>query len=300
MKLTIFIILLFSIPLLLKSDFTNTVIDSVVEAISIDTSKVAMTDSLISSGPLKYPVFENQAFSVGEKLTFKIRYGFIRAGTATMAVTQEMELGDHLVYQIRTTARSAPAFSWIYKVEDVIYSYLDKMGLFSWRFEKRLREGSYKMDLIATYSPEDSLAKVEHIRYTDDMEVKKRDKFELKSPPFVRDVLAAFYFIRCQDLQVGKTIFMSNHDNKKIYNLEVKVYKKEILEVEAGTFRCLFIEPLLQGEGIFRQKGRLKVWLTDDQYKIPVQMKSEVIVGHITTELEKIEGLPHNIPSRIK
>ena len=85
----------------------------------------------------------------------------------------------------------------------------------------------------------------------------------------------------------------------KLINLEVKVYKREVLEVEAGKFRCLFIEPLLQGDGIFKQKGRLKVWLTDDQYKIPVQMTSEVIVGHITTELEKIEGLPYKIPAKI-
>ena len=59
------------------------------------------------------------------------------------------------------------------------------------------------------------------------------------------------------------------------------------------------VEPLLKGEGIFKQKGRLLVWLTDDEYKFPVQMTSEVAVGHITTELEKIEGVKHKIPSLI-
>jgi hypothetical protein len=270
------------------------------DSIQIDNSKPTLEkDSAQVSDTLVYPKFENNAFQVGEKLTFRIRYGFITAGSATMSVMREMEYGDYPVYQIRTTAESASSFSWIYKVEDVVYSYLDKFGLFSWRFEKRLREGSYKFDLIARYIPKDSLIKVQNIRYKDNMEIKKQEKFELTSPPFVRDVLAAFYFIRSQDLDVGKSVFMSNHDNKKIYNLEVKVYNREVLEVEAGKFRCLFIEPLLQGEGIFKQKGRLKVWLTDDQYKIPVQMTSEVIVGHITTELEKIEGLPYKIPARL-
>ena len=269
---------------------------------SIQTDSLDLSikgDSVQVADTLVYPVNENNAFQVGEKLTFRIRYGFIRAGTATMSVLREMEYGDHPVYQIRTTAESAASFSWIYEVKDVVYSYLDKMGLFSWRFEKKLREGSYKFDLNARYIPEDSLVKVENIRYTDDMEIKKKEKFDIKSPPFVRDVLAAFYYIRSQDLDVGKSIFMSNHDNKKIYDLEVKVYKREVLEVAAGKFRCLFIEPLLQGEGIFKQKGRMKVWLTDDQYKIPVQMTSEVIVGHITTELEKIEGLPYKIPAKL-
>lgn len=283
---------IFTAGILIAQQVTDsTQVDSSEHSIKEDSNQVADT--------LVYPHFENNAFQVGEKLTFRIRYGFITAGTATMSVMREIEYGDYPTYQIRTTAESASSFSWIYKVEDVVYSYLDKFGLFSWRFEKRLREGSYKFDLIARYSPKDSLVKVKNIRYKDNMEIKKQDEFQLKSKPFVRDVLAAFYFIRSQDLDVGKSIFMSNHDNKKIYDLEVKVYKREILEVEAGKFRCLFIEPLLQGEGIFKQKGRLKVWLTDDQYKIPVQMTSEVIVGHITTELQKIEGLPYKIPAKL-
>ena len=293
MKKNIILIVVFLIAsfLFAKQQIDSTQTDSSVNIVEPNSS--VQNDTLI------YPRFENNAFRVGEKLTFRIRYGFIRAGTATMSVTREMEYGDAAVYQIRTTAESASSFSWIYKVEDVVYSYLDKHGLFSWRFEKRLREGSYKFDLIARYKPEDSLVQVKNIRYTDDMEIKKQEEFKVQSPPFVRDVLAAFYFIRSQDLDSGKSVFMSNLDNKKIYNLEVKVYKREILEVEAGKFRCLFIEPLLQGEGIFKQKGRLKVWVTDDQYKIPVQMTSEVIVGHITTELEKIEGLPYKIPAKL-
>jgi len=273
----------------------------ITETTQLDSSEQSpILESIkVSSDTLIFPQFENNAFQVGEKLTFRIRYGFITAGTATMSVMREIEYGDYPVYQIRTTAESASSFSWIYEVKDVVYSYLDKYGLFSWRFEKKLREGSYKFDLNARYSPKDSLIKVENIRYTDDMKIKKKQEFQLKSQPFIRDVLAAFYFIRSQDLEVGKSIFMSNHDNKKTYDLEVKVYKREVLEVEAGKFRCLYIEPLLQGEGIFKQKGRLKVWVTDDQYKIPVQMTSEVIVGHITTELEKIEGLPYKIPAQL-
>jgi Protein of unknown function (DUF3108) len=272
----------------------------ITETTQIDSSgQLDKPDSVQVSDTLVYPQHENNAFQVGEKLTFRIRYGFITAGTATMSVLREMEFGDSPVYQIRTTAESASSFSWIYEVKDVVYSYMDKFGLFSWRFEKKLREGSYKFDLNARYIPKDSLIKVENIRYTDDMKIKKKEEFQLKSQPFIRDVLAAFYFIRSQNLDVGKSIFMSNHDNKKTYDLEVKVYKREVLEVEAGKFRCLYIEPLLQGEGIFKQKGRLKVWVTDDQYKIPVQMTSEVIVGHITTELIKIEGIPYKIPAKL-
>ena len=100
-------------------------------------------------------------------------------------------------------------------------------------------------------------------------------------------------------LRIGDIVSMVNHDNKKVYDLEIHVYMREEIDTAAGTFRCLRIEPLLKGEGIFKQKGRLLVWVTDDEYKIPVQMTSEVAVGHITTELEKIEGIKHKLPALI-
>lgn len=270
----------------------------VIAPISIaDSSK--NVDSLAQSeiiSSLVYPVAENNAFQVGEKLTFKVRYGFVRAGTATMAVVKETIKNEHEVYHIQTTAQSVSPFSWVYKVDDVVNSYMDKTGLFSWRFEKKLREGDYKIDHLVNYLPEDSLAKVHTIRYKDEVEEKR---FDVKVPPFALDILASFYYIRTKPLRIGDIISMTNHDNKKVYDLEVHVYMRENIDTAAGTFRCLKIEPLLKGDGIFKQKGRLLVWVTDDQYKIPVQMTSEVVVGHITTELEKIEGIKEKIPALI-
>ena len=135
---------------------------------------------------LDYPKTENNAFSVGEKLTFKVRYGFIRAGTATMEVMKDKMIRGKPVYHIQTRAESASGFSWIYKVEDVIDSYMDKMGLFSWKFEKRLREGSYMVDLSVNYFPEDSLADINYTRYEDETTIRDQEHYQVKTPPFSR------------------------------------------------------------------------------------------------------------------
>jgi hypothetical protein len=304
---TIFLFLISYIFVNISQDTTNNQLPETVQA----DSNILAVDSIQSDSgmqndsgivveepkpPLVYPVTENNAFEVGEKLTFKVRYGFVRAGTATMSVLKETEMNGHPVYQIQTTAESVSPFSWVYKVDDEVNSFMDKRGLFTWRFEKKLREGSYKIDMLVDYLPEDSLAKIHTIRYKDETEEKH---YDVKVPPFAMDVLASFYYIRTKPLRIGDIISMINHDNKKVYNLEVHVYMREEIDTAAGTFRCLKVEPLLRGEGIFKQKGRLLVWLTDDEYKLPVQMTSEVAVGHITTELEKIEGIKHKIPSLI-
>ncbi len=240
------------------------------------------------------------AIKYGEDLTFKIRYGFIKAGIAHMRIKGISYRFGRPLLHIQTTAKNIPAFSWIYTVDDVVNAYVDPRSLVPWYYEKKLREGTYKADLRVRYQHEDSTARVEFIRYKKDMSIRKQKNYPVKIPANVFDVLSAFYYIRTQPLEVGKSLLLSSHSQKKVYDLEVKIHRKETLEVGAGTFHTIVVEPLLKGEGVFKQKGRLLIWLTDDELKIPVQMTSAVAIGHITSELMKISGIDDKIPARIK
>ncbi len=265
---------------------------------SVDSDSTATSaDRRIEKKKPIPPQLTIKAFKVGEKLTFKIRYGFIKAGEAVMQVKDTLRMNGIPVYHLQTTARSVPAFDWIFKVRDEVNSYVTVNGFYSLRFEKKLREGGYKVDLIVDYNHEDSLAHVRFFRYDRD---DKNQDFKVKIPPYINDILSSFYYVRNKTLKVGQSFYLQNHEKEKVYNLEIKIHRKETLEVDAGTFRCLVVEPMLKGEGIFKQEGRLLVWLTDDEYKIPVQMTSEVLVGHITTELIRMEGVPNPIPARLE
>jgi hypothetical protein len=67
--------------------------------------------------------------------------------------------------------------------------------------------------------------------------------------------------------------------------VEVQVLKKERVSVPAGTFDTVVVKPILKSEGIFLRKGDVYIWLTDDDKKIPVKMKSKVKVGAINAVL---------------
>jgi hypothetical protein len=158
-------------------------------------------------------------------------------------------------------------------VDDRVESFMDVHGLYSLRYDKHLREGKFIADVSMIFDQENNLA----------IYNAGKDTFEVAE--YVQDVLSAFYFVRTQKLTVGKSIFVDNHTDRKNYPMEVKVLRKEKVKVEAGEFDCLVVEPILQTPGIFEQKGSLTVWLTDDEVKMPVLMKSKVIVGSISTEL---------------
>lgn len=245
----------------------------------------------------------NEAFGVGEKLTFAVRYGFVTAGYATMEVKDFIVVKDSFpAYHIISTARSTRTFDIFFKVRDRVESVLDAHGIFSWGFKKSLREGRYKYDLLVDYDQVYGKAYIEAVRYYDEepLRVKEREEFELDIPKYVIDILGAFYYVRTQTLRPGMPVHMLNQDNKKIYNLTVIVQKREQIKVRAGKFNCIVVQPQLQGDAIFKQKGKLWVWLTDDELKIPVQMKSKAFIGSVTTELVDIKGVNRPISAKVE
>jgi len=86
---------------------------------------------------------------------------------------------------------------------------------------------------------------------------------------------------------VGEVMYVDNHSGRKIYPLAVKVERREQVEVPAGTFDCFVVEPMLQAGGLFKHEGRIWVWLTADQKKMPVLMKTKVIIGTVDAKLAK-------------
>jgi len=213
----------------------------------------------------------------GEKLVFSIQYGLITAGEATIEVDEAIKIRqDRPTYHLITRAASNSVFSKVFSVRDRVESFMDTLELHSVRFEKHLREGDYKKDLLILFDQERHKALVD-------------GKRECDVEPHVQDILSSLYYVRTVPLEVGKSVYVPNHDNGKNYPLEVRVERRERITVDAGTFDCLVVEPVLMGEAVFKQNGRVKVWLTDDELRMPVLLKSKVFVGAIAGVLTHFE-----------
>ena len=204
-------------------------------------------------------------YGEGERLDFSIQYGLIYAGNATMEIRNIAEFDGLKAYHIMSVARTNEVFDLIYKVRDRVESFMDYDNLFSVKFEKHLREGRYRKDENVVFDQKNHYAIY-------------RDK-RLKIAPRTQDFLSAFYYIRTLDLEVGEAVAMANHTSGKNYPIYIKVLRRQRVSVPAGEFDCIEIEPVLQTSTIFEQKGRLTIWLTDDNLKMPVMMRSKVIVG---------------------
>ncbi len=232
----------------------------------------AMTAAVVRPGGKEILPAVPHAVRAGESLRFSVNYGFINAGAAYLEVPEIKVWNGHAVFRLVARAESNRFFSGLYKVRNRIESYWDSTGHFSWRYTENRREGGHRAqnEIVFDYAKQQA-------RYQDGQ--------TFPIPPEVQDALSSFYFTRTQPLPLGGSVFFDYHASRRSVPLEVKVLGREKVETPAGTFSCVVVEPILKAGGIFKNNGRLVIWLTDDERRMPVLMKSKVMIGSISAKL---------------
>lgn len=229
--------------------------------------------------PWAAPVFP----PAGETLNFKIAWGFIDAGIAQIqtAHTPEGKL------QIRAYAWNNGLFEALYRVSDTIVSTLDSERGEPIHFSKVLNEGGWHSRTTIDFDQKSRLAHLADSVFDGKGEPKPGRASDttvtLDGPSY--DILSAFFLFRTLDLQVGKSQEIWAVSGKKKYRLQVLVHRKERVEVPAGSYDCFVVEPILADDGLFKSKGQLTIWLTDDPRRIPVLVKAKIALGSVRIEL---------------
>lgn len=217
------------------------------------------------------------AFPIPERLEFEISYTGIPAGRVIQEVTQE---GNEV--RIVSTARSADWLKFFFPVDDRIESLLIKgsppqfIGV-PRLYRERISEGSTRFEKDSVFDRE--------VLEVNTKDFLKKTETTQKITRRTYDTLSSFFYFRTVALQVGTSSFIDIFDCKKLWNTEVQVLRREQIKTKLGTFNTILIKPLLKSEGIFARTGDMHIWLTDDERRIPVQMKSQVKVGSFTATL---------------
>ena len=216
-------------------------------------------------------------FQVPEKLVYDLTWAGIKTGTATLEV-----ISENKKTRIISTARSANWVSVFYTVDDKIEAELSMPGPRAVigtprNYRVRIREGRHRRNKEVAFDGTSHRAS-----FTDHLTGEKKD-IEIRDNTF--DPLSSFYYVRTLKTDVGKSIYVDVLDNKKLWNVEVQVIRKERIDTKLGSFDTIVIRPLLKSEGIFNKRGDMYIWLTDDEKRVPVKMQTKVAVGRVTATL---------------
>ncbi len=228
------------------------------------------------------PNITNIAFKEGEILTYRLHYGIINAGRATLEVKPDLiDVSGRKVYHIVGSGYTTGTTDWFFKVRDRYETYLDKDAMLPWLFVRRVEEGGYKFSQDYTFN-----------HYTKKVDIGNGEKFDV--PTGIQDMVSAFYSARNLDLSNAKEgdLFTLNcFLDKEIWPLKIKFVGKEEIKTDLGKFRALKFRPIVQKGRIFKKEEDLNVWISDDKNHIILKAQAHVIIGSIKMEITSANNL---------
>lgn len=230
----------------------------------------------------------HEPFTPGEMLAYDVTWSVFRAGelTATLRSTGE---GSNDAYGVTATARSQGFVSLLFNVNNEFRSFFSPQTLCSQRIVKKTNEGRRHKDTLIVFD------RIRNLALLDERDLSKPDApakhAENEIPPCVEDVVTAFYYLRRQQLEVGRTIELPVNDGSKTQRVVVEVQAREKVQTPMGTFDAFRVEPKVIN-GLLKRKGRMLIWFSADNQQLPLRIKAMISLGSITGTLRSVSHLP--------
>lgn len=217
-----------------------------------------------------------------ETLQYSVEWRFVRAGTARLSRTPASGSG----WRSDLHLESGGLVNKLYRVNDDYWTRYDG-GFCVANTHMKAEEGKRRRETNVTFDGEKKKSS-----YIERDTIKNTVVLErqLDVPACVHDVIAALQRLRAQKMQPGQNTEFPISDGKRMVMARIEAQEKESVKTPAGTFQTIRYEAFLFNDVLYHRKGRLFVWITDDDRRTPVQVRARLNfpVGTISLQLEKI------------
>lgn len=218
-------------------------------------------------------------YQVGEFLQYRIHYGLLNAGFASLEVKNSNYDGrPH--HHIIGTGSSSGAVRVFYKVDDRYETFIDQSTNKPSKFVRNISEGGYTRDQTVLFDHNKKTAKL--------IDRKKNETSFYEINNGVQDLLSAFYYLRNYDtskLKNGDFINVDVFMTDETFKFRLKVLGREPMKTKFGTINTIKIQPYVQSGRVFKASESVTMWITDDKNNIPVQIRAELVVGALKADL---------------
>lgn len=223
----------------------------------------------------------------GEVLNYRIHYGFLNAGTATLTTLKTTYQGKPHFY-VKGYGRTSGAVRAFFKVEDNYESFINyNTGLPSF-YVRNVQEGSYTQHLETAFNHDNNTLILS--------DKEKNTSKVVKSVKDVQDMLSAFYYLRSldsTDLKVGNVKKLKVWIDDELFPFQLKVVGTENVNTKFGTINCLKIVPQVISGRVFKDKEGVTLWVSNDKNLIPIAVKAELAVGSLKASLESYKNVKY-------
>ena len=210
-------------------------------------------------------------YGVGERLEYDVKFGKIKVGSGAMEVAGVQDVRGRETWHTVFTVKGGTFF---YRVNDKYESWIDRRTGNSLRFSQDLSEGRRDVERDFEIFPE---------------QASFIEGAGSRMQPSVSNPLddgSFLYFLRTIPLAVGETYTFNRYFRPDRNPVTIKVLRRERIRVPAGEFDAIVVQPIIKTKGIFSENGHAEVWLSDDDNRIMLQMKSGLSFGSLNLYLK--------------
>jgi hypothetical protein len=218
------------------------------------------------------PASARLPFGVGERLSYQAKVNFLNAGSASMSVEDVEPVRGHMTFHTIFDVSGRVLF---FHVNDHYESWFDTTSLISLHHTQSIDEGSRKDERTYDFYPE--------------RKVYVRNGQENPSVADPLDEGSFIYFMRTLKLEVGKTYEFNRYYHLDRNPVVIKVVRREHIQVPAGEFDAIVLQPIIKSRGLFSEGGQAEVWFADDSAHTLLRLKSKLPFGTLYLELKQAE-----------
>ena len=235
---------------------------------------------------LSFDSFKEDSFDVGEYIKFRIHYGIVNAGYATLEV-KDATINNKKVYHAVGKGYTTGMSKFFFKVEDLYESYFDKETGEPYRYVRKINEGGYTKNQEGFFNQKENRILVK--------DYKRKSEKTIVLTNNVQDILSSFYYLRnhpdIDKLKSGESISIDMFFDDEITKFKLKYIGRQDITTKFGTVSTMVFKPLVQTGRVFKEKESLTLWITADDNKIPVRIKAELAVGSLKADIDEFKGL---------
>jgi hypothetical protein len=230
-------------------------------------------------------VIPNKSFGVGEKVEYRVHYGFINAAEAKVEIARGVTIvNNRPCFKINVTGRTVGPFDLISRVRDTWRSYVDTSAILPHVFYQSIQENKYRKEETIVFN---------HDRDQAVSSIKDETK-TYQVPDNIHDIISGYFFLRTVNfdkINEGEIIEIPTFFGGEVYKLRVRYVGKDVIKTKFGKTNVLRLNPLIPNNKLFKGEGAMKLWVSDDSNRIPLKVEVELMIGSLEMDLKSYKGL---------
>ncbi|MDL2143944.1 DUF3108 domain-containing protein [Flavobacterium tructae] len=235
---------------------------------------------------LGFDTQKEDAFDTGEYFKFRIHYGIINAGYATLEI-KDATINNKKVFHAVGKGYTTGMSKFFFKVEDLYESYFDKQNGDPYRYVRKINEGGYTKNQEGFFDQSEKKILVK--------DYKRKTEKTIVITDNVQDIISSFYYLRnhpnIDKLKSGEAITIDMFFDDEITKFKLKYVGRQDITTKFGTVSSMVFKPLVQTGRVFKEKESVTLWITDDENKVPIRIKADLAVGSLKADLDEYKGL---------